>query len=66
MYPFSEGSFAPRNAWYVATFSHEIGRHLIGRTILGEPVVVYGKEDGTAVGSVAAARIGIIRSPPGA
>jgi nitrite reductase/ring-hydroxylating ferredoxin subunit len=49
MYPFSEGSFAPRNAWYVAAFSHEIGRQLIGRTIVGEPVVLYRKEDGTAV-----------------
>ena len=49
MYPFSEGSFAPRNGWYVAAFSHEIGRELIGRTIVGEPVVLFRKEDGTAV-----------------
>jgi len=49
MYPFNEGSFAPRNAWYVAAFAHEIDRSLTGRTILGEPVVLYRKEDGTAV-----------------
>jgi vanillate O-demethylase monooxygenase subunit len=49
MYPFEEGSFAPRNGWYVAAFAHEIGRELTGRTILGEPVVLYRKEDGVAV-----------------
>lgn len=49
MYPFSEGSFAPRNAWYVAAFCHEIGEELLSRWILNEPVVLYRKEDGTAV-----------------
>lgn len=28
MYPFSDGSFAPANGWYVAAFAHEIGRTL--------------------------------------
>ena len=49
MYPFSEGSFAPRNGWYVAAFAHEIGRTLMARTILGEPVVLYRTQDGAAV-----------------
>lgn len=36
-----------RNAWYVAAWSKEIGRELTKRRILGEPVVMYRKEDGT-------------------
>ena len=39
-----------RNQWYVAAYSHEVGRELLGRTILGEPLVFYRSEDdGTAV-----------------
>ncbi|MEO0030530.1 MAG: hypothetical protein RIS94_288 [Pseudomonadota bacterium] len=49
MYPFTAGSFAPRNAWYVAAFREDIGEALLSRWILGEPVVLYRKEDGTAV-----------------
>ena len=37
-----------RNAWYVAAWSKEIGRSLFKRRILGEPVVLYRKQDGTA------------------
>jgi phenylpropionate dioxygenase-like ring-hydroxylating dioxygenase large terminal subunit len=48
MYPFKPGSFAVRNGWYVAAFVEEIGRSLLARTILGEPVVIFRKEDGTA------------------
>jgi vanillate O-demethylase monooxygenase subunit len=36
-----------RNAWYVAAWSGEIGRTLFKRRILGEPVILYRKEDGT-------------------
>jgi len=49
MYPFKEGDFAPRNGWYVAAFCEDIGEELISRWILGEPVVLYRKQDGTAV-----------------
>jgi phenylpropionate dioxygenase-like ring-hydroxylating dioxygenase large terminal subunit len=49
MYPFREGDFAPRNGWYVAAFSDEIGDKLLSRWIVGEPVVLYRKADGTAV-----------------
>lgn len=49
MYPFREGSFAVRNGWYVAGFAKEITRDLLPRTILNQPVVLYRKQDGTAV-----------------
>lgn len=49
MYPFTEGSFAPRNGWYVAAHAGEIGRAPLGREILGEPVVLYRRGDGRAV-----------------
>lgn len=38
-----------KNAWYVAANDHEIGRAPLGRVLLGEPVVMYRKEDGTVV-----------------
>ena len=38
-----------RNYWYVAADDHEVGRSPLGRVILGEPVVFYRLEDGTAV-----------------
>lgn len=49
MYPFKEGSYAPRNGWYIAAFCNEIGEDLLSRWILNEPVVLYRKADGTAV-----------------
>jgi vanillate O-demethylase monooxygenase subunit len=39
VYPFTEGSFAGRNGWYVAAFPHEVTRTLLTRWILNEPVV---------------------------
>ena len=39
----------PRNAWYVAATGVELGRELLGRTLLDEPVVLFRREDGTAV-----------------
>lgn len=39
-----------RNQWYVAAHSHEVGRELLGRTVLGEPLVLYRtEEDGSPV-----------------
>jgi phenylpropionate dioxygenase-like ring-hydroxylating dioxygenase large terminal subunit len=35
-----------RNCWYAAAWSHEIGRSLFARTILGEPLVFYRTEGG--------------------
>jgi len=49
MYPFKEGCFAPRNGWYVAAFVHELGRELLSRWILNEPVVLYRTEAGAPI-----------------
>jgi vanillate O-demethylase monooxygenase subunit len=49
MYPFKKNLTYPRNQWYVAAWSHEVGRTLFERTLLGEPVVFYRTEDGTPV-----------------
>ena len=38
-----------RNCWYVAATPDEIGRQPMARIILGEPILFYRKEDGTAV-----------------
>jgi phenylpropionate dioxygenase-like ring-hydroxylating dioxygenase large terminal subunit len=38
-----------RNAWYVVAWSDEVSREPMQRTVLGEPVALYRKEDGTAV-----------------
>lgn len=38
-----------KNAWYVAAWSHELGDELITRTICDLPVLLYRKENGTAV-----------------
>jgi phenylpropionate dioxygenase-like ring-hydroxylating dioxygenase large terminal subunit len=43
------GTFV-RNQWYVAAYTTEVGREdLLGRTILGEPLVLYRTEAGDAV-----------------
>ena len=39
----------PYNCWYVAAFSHEVSRTLLGRWLLDRPVLLYRREDGTAV-----------------
>jgi vanillate O-demethylase monooxygenase subunit len=39
-----------RNQWYVAGYGHEVGRELLGRTILGEPIVFYRTGAGEVVG----------------
>lgn len=36
-----------RNCWYAAATSNELGRSLLARSLLGEPVVLFRKEDGT-------------------
>jgi phenylpropionate dioxygenase-like ring-hydroxylating dioxygenase large terminal subunit len=37
----------PKNCWYVAAMSHEIGRSLLARTLLNEPVLLFRREDGS-------------------
>ncbi len=49
MYPLPEGMFAPRNQWYVAAWSSEVGRTPLGRWILGEPVAFYRSTAGEAI-----------------
>ena len=49
MYPLPEGCFAPRNQWYVAAWSKDIGREPIERWILDEPVALYRRESGEPV-----------------
>jgi len=36
-----------KNAWYVAAESHEVADGVLGRTICGDPVVLFRAEDGT-------------------
>jgi phenylpropionate dioxygenase-like ring-hydroxylating dioxygenase large terminal subunit len=38
-----------RNSWYVAAWDREVTHGLLARTILGEPIVLYRKEDGEPV-----------------
>jgi len=38
-----------RNAWYVGAWDHEIGRDMLRRIILGEPVVFWRRDDGRVV-----------------
>jgi phenylpropionate dioxygenase-like ring-hydroxylating dioxygenase large terminal subunit len=39
----------PYNCWWVAAFSSEVGRELLGRWLLDTPVLLYRREDGQAV-----------------
>jgi phenylpropionate dioxygenase-like ring-hydroxylating dioxygenase large terminal subunit len=38
-----------KNSWYVAAWDREVTRHPLARTFLGEPVVLYRKQDGAPV-----------------
>jgi vanillate O-demethylase monooxygenase subunit len=38
-----------KNCWYVAAEAHEVSRAPLGRVLLGEPVVLYRRADGTPV-----------------
>jgi vanillate O-demethylase monooxygenase subunit len=38
-----------RNQWYVAAWSHEIGREIFARTICNEPIVFYRQASGAVV-----------------
>lgn len=47
VYPGNQGY--PRNAWYVAAFSREVGQTPLARTYLDTPVVLYRTDDGEAI-----------------
>ncbi|WP_371750507.1 aromatic ring-hydroxylating dioxygenase subunit alpha [Streptomyces sp. NBC_01283] len=38
-----------RNQWYIAAYGREVGRELLGRTVLGEPILLYRTEAGQPV-----------------
>ena len=40
------------NVWYMAAWSHEVGRDLLRRRLLGEPVLLLRKEDGQPVAMI--------------
>lgn len=40
---------APREQWYVIAFSNEVGREPLARSIMGDPVLLYRREDNTPV-----------------
>ncbi|MEV1024205.1 aromatic ring-hydroxylating dioxygenase subunit alpha [Streptomyces sp. NPDC050264] len=44
----SHSAFA-RDQWYVAAWGSEVGRELLGRTVLGEPIALYRTEAGEPV-----------------
>lgn len=41
-----------RNAWYMASWSHEIGDALFKRRLLGEPMLLFRKRDGSVAAMV--------------
>ncbi len=49
MFPFPAGMTFPRNQWYVAAWSRELGHEILGRTLLGQPVVLYRSEAGQPI-----------------
>jgi vanillate O-demethylase monooxygenase subunit len=49
MYPLEDGLLFPRNQWWVAAKSNEVGRSLLQRTLLEEEVVFYRTEAGEPV-----------------
>lgn len=38
-----------KNTWYMAAWAEEIGREMLARTLLSQPVLMFRKRDGTAV-----------------
>ncbi|CAN7749028.1 aromatic ring-hydroxylating dioxygenase subunit alpha [Variovorax sp. LjRoot130] len=49
MYPLEDGQLFPRNQWWVAAQSGEVGRTLLARTLLEEELVFYRKANGEPV-----------------
>ena len=49
MHPLKVDQPYPFNAWWVAAYAHEVTREILGRTILGERVILYRSEAGEAI-----------------
>lgn len=47
MHPLNQKQPWPRQQWWIAAWSSEVTRDLLGRTILGEPLVLYRTADGS-------------------
>jgi len=48
-YPLNLDQPYPRNQWWVAAYASEVSRDLMARSILGERVLLYRRQDGGAV-----------------
>ncbi|WP_206244497.1 aromatic ring-hydroxylating dioxygenase subunit alpha [Novosphingobium terrae] len=48
-YPLTTQEPYPHDQWWVAAYADELGRHLLARDILGEPVILYRTQAGAAV-----------------
>lgn len=48
-YPLTTAEPYPRNQWWVAAYADEVGRDILARDILGEPIILYRTLDGAAV-----------------
>ena len=46
-YPFRTGALFGRNQWYIAAWSVEIGGDILSRTLLGEDVIFFRRDDRT-------------------
>jgi nitrite reductase/ring-hydroxylating ferredoxin subunit len=49
MYPLNDAQPYPFDHWWIAAYSDEVGRGIIARTILNQPVVLYRTQAGEAV-----------------
>ncbi len=54
----------PRNQWYVAAYSREIGAGLFARTICGEPIVFYRRQAGSPTGVAGSGSTGVAGTGP--
>lgn len=49
MHPLNQAQPYPYNQWWMAAYGKEVGREILGRTILGERVILYRTEAGEPV-----------------
>ena len=49
MYPLHTRQSYPHHQWWIAAYADEVGRHILGRSILGQCVIIYRTRAGEAV-----------------
>ena len=49
MYPLNEAQPYPFEQWWIAAYDHEVSRQIIGRTLLGQRVILFRTEAGEPV-----------------